>query len=96
MGQFPLIPKWRAVDRTDAAIVSELEQTDGVSSVFVCERELGVTVDKLTELETKISELVEGREYDTPVTDGWEYARSEPYALRHPSGTLWYGREFKV
>jgi len=92
MGQFPLIPEWRTVDRTDAAIVSELEQTEGVSSVWVCERELGVTVDKLAAAEDAITQLVEGWEYDTPVTDGWVHARSEPYALRHPSGTVWFNR----
>ena len=99
MGQLPNFrnsPKWQAVESADAAIVSELERTEGVSSVWVCDGELGVTVDRLAGAEDPINELVEGWEYDTPVTDGWVYVSREPYAPRHHSGTLWYGREWDV
>jgi hypothetical protein len=96
MGQLPNFrntPKWQAVESADKAIVSELEFTEGVSSVLLCERELGVTVDKLAAAEDTITQIVEGWEYDTPVTDGWEYVNRERYHPRHHSVTLWYGRD---
>jgi len=62
----------------------------------MCDGELGVTVDGLAAAEDPITEIVEAWEYDTPVTTGWEYVSRDPYAPRHPSGTLWYGREWEV
>jgi len=96
MGQLPnfrKVPEWQTVESADAAIVSELEFTEGVSSVLLCERELGVTVDKGAAAEDRITEIVEAWEYDTPVTDGWEFVNRETYHPRHHSVTLWYGRE---